>query len=107
MRVFALKTCSTCRKAIKELREAGHDPQIIDVRADIVSEADLDMITREFGDHAVNTRSTTWRNLSEIKQLEPPRELIEEYPTVMKRPIIEKDGQLYLGWTDQVRTAVL
>ncbi|WP_418152447.1 arsenate reductase family protein [Litorimonas sp. RW-G-Af-16] len=31
MKVYHLKTCDTCRKAIKALQAAGHDPELIDV----------------------------------------------------------------------------
>lgn len=107
MRVFSLKTCDTCRKAIKTLQQAGHDPQIIDVRGDGVSETDLDAIARVFGDDCVNTRSTTYRGLTELQKLKPPRELIEEFPTVMKRPVIEQDGVWFLGWGKQVQDTLL
>lgn len=107
MRIFCLKTCDTCRKALKALQEAGHSPEVIDVRADGVSERDLDTIARQFGDDCVNMRSTTYRGLSELQKLERPRELIEDHPTVMKRPVIEAGGRWYLGWGDEVRAALL
>ena len=34
MRFFGLKTCDTCRKALKSLAEAGMSPEVIDVRKD-------------------------------------------------------------------------
>lgn len=107
MRVFCLKTCDTCRKAIKALQQSGHQPQVIDVRADGVSETDLDAIARVFGDDCVNMRSTTYRGLTELQKLEPPRELIEDFPTVMKRPVIEHDGEWFLGWGKQVQDTLL
>lgn len=107
MRIFCLKTCDTCRKAIKALRAAGHDPQIVDVRDDGLDPGDLDRIVAEFGMACVNTRSTTWRGLSEDDRNAPPQELIARHPTVMKRPVIDIDGALYLGWTAQVQAAVL
>lgn len=107
MRIFSLKTCDTCRKAIKALRDAGHEPEIIDVRADGVAERDLNAIARMFGDDCVNTRSTTYRGLSEMEKLERPRELIKEFPTVMKRPVIHANGAWYLGWGPEVREALL
>lgn len=107
MRVFSLKTCDTCRKAIKALETAGHSLEIIDVRADGISERDMDTIAREFGDDCVNMRSATYRGLSELQKLERPRELIEEHPTVMKRPVIDHAGTWYLGWVKDVQDALL
>ncbi|MDP5361244.1 MAG: hypothetical protein NWP79_03730 [Paracoccaceae bacterium] len=49
MRFFGLKTCDTCRKALKNLAAAGYDPQVIDVRADGISAADLQTIIATFG----------------------------------------------------------
>ncbi len=103
MRVFALKSCDTCRKAIRELVAAGHNPQITDVRADGVDAADLARFWQAFGDDLVNRRSTTWRNLSEGERLSDPMTLLAAHPTLMKRPVIDVDGQLSLGWGADVR----
>ncbi len=51
----------------------------------------------------MNRRSTTWRGLSEADQALPTVELIAKHPTVMKRPVIEADGALTLGWTRDVQ----
>lgn len=36
-----------------------------------------------------------------------PLALLAVQPTVMKRPLIEADGRLYLGWTKEVQGALL
>jgi arsenate reductase-like glutaredoxin family protein len=107
MRVFGLKSCDTCRKALKALRGAGHDPQVIDVRADGIAAADLQAIVDCFGDAAVNTRSTTWRALSEEDRQRPVAELLAAHPTLLKRPVIAAGGQWHQGWTATVRDALL
>lgn len=107
MRIYALKTCDTCRKAIKALQAAGHQPQIIDVRADGVTRVDLARFLAAFGDAAVNRASATWRGLSEVERARDAVDLLIEHPTLMKRPIIEADGALYLGWKADVQKALL
>ena len=107
MRIFGLKTCDTCRKAIKALREAGHDPEVIDVRADGLSEADRTAILEAFGAEAINKSSTTWRTLSEAEKTADAADLLVAHPTLMKRPVIEAEGQLYLGWKADVQAALL
>jgi len=107
MRIFSLKTCDTCRKALRELRDMGHEPQIIDVRSDGVSAADLTLFWQEFGDDLLNRRSTTWRGLTDDERARSPLDLLGRYPTLMKRPVIEADGQLFLGWGDETRAALL
>ncbi|WP_421704783.1 arsenate reductase family protein [Aliiroseovarius sp.] len=98
MRIWGLKSCDTCRKAVKELTGAGHEPDYVDVRADGVEGADLERFFAEFGEALVNRRSTTWRGLSEEDRERPPVELLSAHPTLMKRPVVEAGGVLTLGW---------
>ena len=107
MRFFGLKTCDTCRKALKALHAAGHEPEVIDVRADGLTEADRAAILRAFGQAAINKSSTTWRTLDESERAADPSDLLKAYPTLMKRPVIEVDGRLYLGWKADVQAALL
>lgn len=107
MRFFGLKTCDTCRKSLKAMAEKGMTPEIIDVRADGVSEADRSAILAAFGDAALNRASTTWRGLSDEEKASDPALLLAAHPTLMKRPVIEHEGKLYLGWKKDVQDALL
>lgn len=107
MHFYGLKTCDTCRKAEKALRAAGYEPKVVDVRADGVPGADLAAFLNRFGEALVNRRSTTWRNLPEDQRALDPAVLLTTHPTLMKRPVIEHDGQLYLGWGKDVQAALL
>ncbi|MDH5798431.1 MAG: arsenate reductase [Paracoccaceae bacterium] len=107
MRLFSLKTCDSCRKAVSDLRAAGFDPEIIDVRADGVASEDLARFVAAFGDPLVNRRSTTWRGLSESERSRSPVELLSQYPTLMKRPVIDTGDAVFLGWDAKTRSAVL
>ena len=102
MEIYGLKTCDTCRKAIKALPEAA----FVDVRADGVPKDVMTAALALFGDALVNTRSTTWRGLSEDERQRDPRTLLADHPTLMKRPLIADGDTLYLGWTPQVRAAL-
>ena len=104
MRVFSLKSCDTCRKALKAL--ADQNPTVIDVRADVVSSADQAAMINAFGAGALNTRSTTWRALSEEERAKDPAVLLAQHPTLMKRPVIELDGAWHQGWTPATKAAV-
>jgi arsenate reductase-like glutaredoxin family protein len=103
MRVFALKTCDTCRKAVVALKAAGHAPQVIDVRADGVASADLEAIVAAFGDRAVNRSSTTWRGLAEDDRALSVLDLLARNPTLLKRPVIEDGGDWTIGWDKAVQ----
>ena len=103
MRFFGLKSCDTCRKALKSLAEAGLNPVVIDVRADGVSDADRAQIITQFGDVAINRASTTWRGLTDAEKQSDPAMLLAEHPTLMKRPVIERDGAWTIGWKADVQ----
>lgn len=102
-KVYGLKNCDTCRKAMKSLDGAV----MVDVRADGVPEDVLKAAFEQFGDALANTRSTTWRNLAEDERKQPVLALIGAHPALMKRPLIEHDGALYLGWGKDTQEALL
>ena len=78
---------------------------MIDVRADEVSDIDRAAMILAFGEKVINTRSTTWRGLSEVEQASDLAMLLSKYPTLMKRPVIEIDGEWYQGWTPTTKAA--
>lgn len=103
MRVFALKTCDTCRKALRELRAAGAEPDVIDVRADGVTDADLSAMWSALGEALVNRKSTTWRGLSEGEKAGDPKALLAAHPTLIKRPVITEGSDWTVGWTAEAK----
>ncbi|GAA6200522.1 ArsC/Spx/MgsR family protein [Aquicoccus sp. SU-CL01552] len=102
MILYGLKTCDTCRKALKSLPDA----RFVDVRAEGVPEAVLRAAFDQFGKDLLNTRSTTWRGLDESERARDPLELLTDHPTLMKRPLIDAEGTLHLGWGPQVRAGL-
>ncbi|MEM6374662.1 MAG: ArsC/Spx/MgsR family protein [Pseudomonadota bacterium] len=107
MIIYGLKTCDTCRKAIKSLTEAGIALQFADVRADGIPDDVMRKAYAQFGEALLNTRSTTWRGLSEAERGTPPLELLARHPALMKRPLIDAQTTLYLGWTSATKDALL
>ncbi|MDX5401939.1 MAG: arsenate reductase [Rhodobacterales bacterium] len=104
MTLYGLKTCDTCRKAIKALPQA----RFVDVRAEGVPAAVLAQAHATFGATLVNTASTTWRGLSEAERARDPLALLADHPTLMKRPlIVAGDGTMHLGWGKDVQAALL
>lgn len=104
MKLYGLKTCDTCRKALAALPGA----EFVDLRDRPLSDDLLARALAAFPADLVNRRSTTWRGLSEADRSAPPAALLRAHPALMKRPLIETaDGRLYLGWSDAIRVAVL
>ena len=103
MIVYGLKTCDTCRKALKSLPDA----EFRDVRADGVPGEVMQEAHARFGAALLNTRSTTWRGLDEAERQGDPLALLAAHPALMKRPLIVDGGEMYLGWGPEVQAAVL
>jgi arsenate reductase len=103
MKLYGLKNCDTCRKAVKHIKATGQDITLIDVRIDGISPDDLARFYTTFGDALVNTRSTTWRGLSDTERAQPHLTLLTNHPSLMKRPVIDTGRDLTLGWTKDVQ----
>jgi arsenate reductase len=102
MQLFGLKTCDTCRKAMKALPGAT----VVDVRAEGVPDAIMARAYETFGAALINTRSTTWRGLDAVEREKPLLELLAAYPALMKRPLIVAGDEMYLGWGPDVQAAL-
>lgn len=107
MRLYGLKNCDTCRKARAALAAVGHDVVLVDVRETPLPSGTLAGLLETFGDALVNRRSTTWRTLSEEERAADPAALLSAHPALMKRPVIDADGTLYLGWDAAIRAVLL
>lgn len=105
MHIYHLKTCDTCKRAIKAL--ADHDPILIDVRADGVSPELLGLWLEAVGPEVlVNRKSTTWRNLTDVEKASDPLQLLQDHPTLMKRPVIIEGDDIYVGWSKDTQAAL-
>lgn len=97
------KNCDTIKKARKWLEQAGIDYRFHDHRADGLNPADLDRWLSQLGWEALlNSRGTTFRTLpDEAKQgldTAKARALLLEHPAMIKRPLLDRDGELTLGF---------
>ena len=107
MELYGIKACDTCRAALKALAAAGHEVRFVDVREAPLSRAELEAFEAAFGAALLNTRSTTWRGLSDAERAGEPVALMLAHPTLMKRPVIRAgDGTLHLGWSKAVQAAL-
>lgn len=110
MKLFGLKNCDSCKKAMKALDAAGVAFDFVDIRA----EADLASVVPVWLDKTgskalINTRSTTWRSLDDAQRGRAetdPAGLLAENPTLVKRPVIDTGDEVHVGWSDKVLEAV-
>jgi arsenate reductase len=110
MTLYGLKSCDTCKKALKALEAAGHTVAFMDVR----TEADLPAkvpawLSAVGSDRLINTRSTTWRGLDDGERALADSDasgLLQNHPTLIKRPVIEAGGEILVGWAKDVQAAL-
>lgn len=107
MILYGLNTCTVCKAARKALEAVGHDVSFRDVRADPLSEAELDELIAEFGDRLVDRSTNDYRALNDWLKASEAEAQIAAQPKVMTRPVIRDDGTLYLGWDGDVQKALL
>lgn len=112
IKLYGLMNCDACKKALKTLKSAGKEIEFKDIRED----TDLSVKAPEWLESVdvktlLNTRSTTWRGLSdEEKAMAEDDQLVElliAHPTLVKRPVIEADGYVYVGWNKEVELALI
>jgi arsenate reductase len=107
MILYGIPTCDTCKKAIKALEAAGNTVEFRDIRADPLSLDELAELYTEFGDRLVNRQSTTYRGLSDWLRASDPEAQLAAHPTLMKRPVIRNENNLFLGWDEETQAALL
>jgi len=109
MIVYGIKNCSTVKAALEWLKKKKIDYEFHDYKSKGISETKLKDWSKQVGwESLVNKRGTTWRQLDEAVQKNVTNEksaiaLMREKTSVIKRPLIEKDGKvLALGFDEEV-----
>jgi arsenate reductase len=107
VKLYGLKNCDSCKKAIKALQSSGQSVEFIDLRATPVAVEQLQKWLDEHGDAVlVNRNSATWRGLDDQARKQPVLVLLMASPTLIKRPLIESSDNSFVGWTIEVQTAL-
>ena len=107
--VFGLRNCDSCRRARTWLDELYIEHRFIDYRKETL---DWDMVSKWISclgwERIVNRRSTTWRQLPSAKKLNlnnsSAKVLMLEFPTLIKRPIIQTNEGLLVGFNEKQKT---
>ena len=104
--VYGLKTCDTTKKSLKWLERRDVPQRYLDVRAAGVDIERLTLWAMEVGwETLINRGSTTWRNLPDVIRENVTEDtalaLMVENPTLIKRPVIEVENGLIVGFKPQ------
>ena len=101
--LFGIKNCDTVRKARRWLEEHNIDFNFHDVRDDGLTQAQvaswIDALSWEV---VLNKRSTSWKKIDPARRenldADSVNALLLELPTLIKRPVLEFDGAVYVGF---------
>lgn len=109
--VWGLKTCDTCKKAVKWLSDEGIVHAVKDVRADGVPASELARWVDALGWEAVvNKSSTTWRGLPDADKngldAAKAKVLLAAHPTLIKRPVFISGKDIVIGFRDAQKSAL-
>jgi len=103
--LYGIHNCDTVKKTRKWLDNQGIAYRYHDFRKDGF-ERSLATHWSQSVEHSVliNKRSTTWKQLSEAQKLMTDGaefiDLILEYPTLIKRPVIESNSEIFIGYNE-------
>lgn len=106
-KILGIKNCDTMKKAMKWLDDNGVDYDFHNYKKDGVDENILKQAIEEHGwDMVINKRGTTWRALpDDIKtsmDAEKAVEIAKENPSIIKRPLLLRLGQTYIGFDKKI-----
>ncbi len=105
MTLYGIKNCDTVRKARKWLDASGLDYHFHDFRDHGLDAEIIDRWLDQVGpDRLINRRSTTWKQLDDdtrarLQAGEDIPSLLAAQPTLIKRPVLEHNGGITVGFS--------
>ena len=109
--LYGIKNCDMIKKARKFMDANQVEYTFHDFRADGLNPIQLSAWAAELGwENLLNKRSTTWRqlpdetkdNINEVLALM----IMEDQPTLIKRPILELSDQVLVGFNEKTYTDI-
>jgi arsenate reductase len=100
MTVFGIKNCNTVKSALDWLKKNNIEFEFHDYKSNGITDEKLKNWSKQVGwESLVNKRGTTWRQLGEkvqqrVEDAESAIELMKEKTSIIKRPLIEKNGKV-------------
>ncbi|MFS2153769.1 ArsC family reductase [Rhizobium sp. Rhizsp42] len=105
--IYGIKNCDTMKKARTWLEEHDVAYDFHDYKASGIDRAHLEKWTHEAGwETVLNRAGTTFRKLPDDARENLDREkaiaLMLEQPSMIKRPVVEADGKLLVGFKPEI-----
>jgi arsenate reductase len=104
--LYGITNCDTIKKARNWLREHAVEYRFHDYRKQGVDGERLQSMASQLGwEVMLNRRGTTWRALPDSVKEQigeaSALQLMLDNPAIIKRPILEQDGDLHIGFKPQ------
>ena len=106
LQVYGIKNCSTVKKALTWLENNQIDFQFHDFKKEGVSDEKLKEWEKKVDwQSLVNKKGTTWKKLTTEEQMQvvdadSANKVLKERTSMIKRPVIEYDKGVLLGFSD-------
>jgi arsenate reductase len=109
--MYGIKNCQTMKKAMnwlesKQIDYEFHDYKKLDIDEDTLKE----WLSQKPWDEIINKRGTTWRKLSDEDKadIDPAKaiKLMMTNASLIKRPALNVDGKLYLGFDEALYQSI-
>jgi arsenate reductase len=108
IQLYGISNCDTVRKAIKYLDVNDIRYQFIDYRKNPISLEKLQTIVSIVGwENLINRRSTTYRSLSEKQKKNINYDLVLNYPTLIKRPVLISEDEVLVGFSEKKYATII
>ncbi len=103
IKLFGIPNCDTIKKAKKWLEQNNIEYTFHDYRKDGVNSEMVNNFCQQLDwQQVLNKRGTTYRQLDDATKenlnAESAVTLLVEQPAMIKRPILEKNGEFHLGF---------
>ena len=111
--VYGIPNCDTVKKARTWLADHGLNAVFHDFKKQGVPEAQLDNWLTDVGwETLLNRKGTTWRGLDAatqalVKDAASAQQLMLEWPSLVKRPVVVKGHQVVIGVNPQAWQSVV
>ena len=108
IKLYGIRNCDTVRKAIKYLDVNDIRYQFIDYRKNPMSLEKLQVIVSSVGwEGLINRRSMTYRSLSEDQKKNINYDLVLNYPTLIKRPVLISEDEVLVGFSEKKYATII
>src|SRR3954454_606463 len=113
LRIYGLKKCTTCQKALAWLDREQRAYSFSDVKDEAPTKAQVERWAKALGgwEKLVNRAGYTWRGLSPAETADVDEAkavaLALAHPSLIRRPLIEHpDGSVTTGFSDKIKDRI-